>query len=168
MTGALDPGADSWLPSSGERGEDDALVGTLVHRLFQFAAETPADEVVDLAARLMRPEERVTAADASAYITRAIEAWTAMRAQPGVTDLLESGARIHELPFSCVAQNQPGRVLRGTIDCLVRRDDGSIVVIEFKTGARSPSHQIQLDLYLQATRALFPEAAVTGRILYPR
>jgi RecB family exonuclease len=101
-------------------------------------------------------------------VTRAIEVWAATRAQPGVSALLESGERIHEVPFSCVADHQPGRVLRGTIDCLVRRPDGSIVVIEFKTGAPSPAHQAQLDSYVRAACAMFPDAAVTGRLIYPR
>jgi ATP-dependent exoDNAse (exonuclease V) beta subunit len=91
-----------------------------------------------------------------------------MRAQPGVTELLESGEAIHELPFSSVADGQPGRVLRGTIDCLVRRADGSIVVIELKTGAPSPAHQTQLDLYVRAARAMFPESTVTGWVVCPR
>jgi RecB family exonuclease len=147
-------------------------VGTLVHRLFQFAAGLPAApgtaDASDLASRLIRPEERAISADAAASVTRAIHAWTAMMAQPGVTELLESGVAIHELPFSSVAGDQPGRVLRGTIDCLVRRADGSIVVIEFKTGAPSPAHQSQLDLYVRAARAMFPESSVTGRVVYPR
>ena len=91
-----------------------------------------------------------------------------MRSQPEVAELLESGERLHELPFSFLAPGQPGRVLRGTIDCLVRRPDGSIVVIEFKTGAPSPSHQAQLDIYVQAARALFPGATVSGQVVYPR
>lgn len=182
MTELLDPAADSWrppgpletswLPPLGGREQDDALVGTLVHRLFQFAAGLPAPasaaEVADLAARLIRPEERATAADAAASVARAIAAWTAMRAQPGVAELLESGERMHELPFSSVAPDQRGRVLRGTIDCLVYRADGSIVVVEFKTGAPSPTHETQLDIYLRAARAMFPKGTVTGRIVYPR
>jgi ATP-dependent helicase/nuclease subunit A len=172
VTDVLDPAETSWPLPIGGRSDDDALVGTLVHRLFQFAAELPAhptmEAVADLAARLIRPEERALAADADASATRAIDAWTAMRARPGVTELLESGERIHELPFSSVAGGQPGRVLRGTIDCLVRRPDGSIVVIEFKTGAPSPSHKAQLDLYVRAAREMFPGAPVTGSVVYAR
>jgi ATP-dependent helicase/nuclease subunit A len=173
VTAALAPAPESSVGTpSPVDAEDDALVGTLVHRLFQVAAELPAPfgaaDATALATRLIRPEERATAADAPAAVTRAIEVWMAMRAQPGVNALLESGERIHELPFSCLADHQPGRVLRGTIDCLVRRPDGSIVVIEFKTGAPSPRHEAQLDLYVRAARGMFPDAAVTGRLIYPR
>jgi RecB family endonuclease NucS len=48
----------------------------------------------------------------------------------------------------------------------VRHEDGRIVVLEFKTGGRAPHHQRQLDLYLAAARALFPGAAVDGRLVY--
>ena len=88
--------------------------------------------------------------------------------RPEVARLLSSGERIHELPFSYVAPGQPGRVLRGTIDCLVRQPDGSIVVIEFKTGAPSPAHTAQLDLYVGAARDIFPGAPVSGVVVYPR
>jgi len=137
-----------------------------VHRLFQFAEG--ASDVTDLAARLIRPEERATAVDATATVHRAIEAWAAISAQPEVREMLRSGDRLHELPFSAVEHEHPERVLRGTIDCLIRQPDGSIVVIEFKTGNPSPAHQAQLDVYLRAARTLFPGALVTGQVVYPR
>jgi RecB family endonuclease NucS len=43
-----------------------------------------------------------------------------------------------------------------------------MVVVEFKTGAPSPSHDLQLETYVRAVRAMYPETAVTGRIVYPR
>jgi ATP-dependent helicase/nuclease subunit A len=166
VTEALDPGAESWITAPGGRDEDEALLGTLVHRLFQFADGT--GDVPDLAARLFRPEERASVADAAATVGRAIDAWTAMTAKPDVRELLRSGERLHELPFSMVDQEEPGRVRRGTIDCLIRRPGGSIVVIEFKTGSPSPFHQNQLDIYVRAARALFPGATVTGQVICPR
>jgi ATP-dependent helicase/nuclease subunit A len=165
VTEALDPGAESWITAHVGRDEDEALVGTLVHRLFQFADGT--SDVSDLAARLFRPEERASAVDAAATVGRAIEAWTAITEKPEVRELLQSGERLHELPFSMVDQEKPGRVRRGTIDCLIRRPGGTIVVIEFKTGSPSPFHQIQLDIYVRAARALFPGATVSGQIIYP-
>jgi ATP-dependent helicase/nuclease subunit A len=159
------PSETLWLPTTGSRNDhDEALVGTLVHRLFQFA--NAIEQVDELAPRLLRPEERATAADATASIARAIETWTAMTSRPDVARLLDSGERIHEMPFSYVAPGQPGRVLRGTIDCLVRQADGSIVVIEFKTGAPAPSHMTQLDLYLGAARSIFTGVAVSGVLVY--
>jgi RecB family exonuclease len=57
-------------------------------------------------------------------------------------------------------------VLRGTVDCLIVRADGSVLVLEFKTGSPRPSHQRQLDVYLDAARALFPGAPVSGQLIY--
>ena len=171
VTQALDADATPLRTTEFPTNADEALVGTLVHRLFQFSAELPdlrVETIAGLAGRLIRPEERATAANAGATLDRAISAWSSMRAQPGLDALLASGDRIHELPFSCVSPEAPNRVLRGTIDCLVRSADGTITVIEFKTGAPSPAHQAQLDVYLEAARALFPGAAVAGRIIYPR
>ena len=58
-------------------------------------------------------------------------------------------------------------VLRGRIDLLVVRDDGSVVVVEFKTGRRRPEHERQLEIYVGAARALFPGRAVEGCLVYP-
>ncbi len=174
VTHALDPapGADAFRFADAASDQDDALVGTLVHRLFQFGADLPdspsPEDLMRVVERLLRPEERATAADAAGSVTRAIDAWASMKQRPGVAALLESGTRLHELPFSCVESGRPARVLRGTIDCLVRRPDGSMVVVEFKTGAPSPSHDVQLETYVRAVRAMYPETAVTGRIVYPR
>ncbi|MEO6238891.1 MAG: UvrD-helicase domain-containing protein [Vicinamibacterales bacterium] len=170
VTQALDADAAPLRTTEFAGNADDALVGTLVHRLFQFSAELPdsrVETIAGLAGRLIRPEERATAANSGASLERAISAWSSMRAEPGLDALLASGDRMHELPFSCVSPDAPNRVLRGTIDCLVRSPDGAITVIEFKTGAPSAAHQAQLDVYLEATRALFPGAAVVGRIIYP-
>jgi ATP-dependent exoDNAse (exonuclease V) beta subunit len=171
VTETLDPvAARKGMPDAG-LSKDDALVGTLVHRLFQFASELPVsagpEDVAAFTARLIGPDERATAADPSASVGRAIAVWTAMKTQPGVAELLESGDRLHELPFSCQPSGQR-HVLRGTIDCLIRRPDGSLVIVEFKTGAPSPSHQAQLDVYLEAARVMFPDAPVEGRIVYAR
>ncbi len=86
----------------------------------------------------------------------------------GLDAVLESGERTYGLPFSAVAPGESGRVLRGTIDCLVRRPDGSIVVIDLTPGPPAPGDRARLDLYLAAARGMFPEATVTGIVAYPR
>jgi ATP-dependent exoDNAse (exonuclease V) beta subunit len=106
---------------------------------------------------------------------RAIDVWIAIMRQPEVAQLLESGERLHELPFSIVlprpapveGPETPDRVLRGTVDCLIRHADGSMTVVEFKTGRARPSHQAQLGIYLRAVEGLFPDAVVTARLIYP-
>ncbi len=150
---------------------EDVFAGTLVHRLFQFedrlGAAGSEDDQVAIAASLVRPEERATLDDADAVVRRAHAAWKSMKAQPDVATLLASGVRMHEVPFSLRAAGDRGRVLRGTVDCLIRADDGRVTVVEFKTGHPRASHQSQLDVYVEAVRALFPGASVTGRLVYP-
>jgi ATP-dependent exoDNAse (exonuclease V) beta subunit len=147
--------------------------GILVHRLFQSAESFEGhDENAQFAyARaLLQPEERIAVEDIDidATVTTAVTAWRAMRARADVAALLASGRRLHEVPFSMrTVKDGTLVVLRGVIDCLIQKDDGSVVVVEFKTGRRRPSHQQQLDVYVAAARGLFPGAAVEGRLVYP-
>ena len=57
-------------------------------------------------------------------------------------------------------------IVRGTIDCLRRWVDGRLTVFELKTGRVQPDHERQLSLYVDAARALFPDAVVDGRLIY--
>ena len=52
------------------------------------------------------------------------------------------------------------------IDSIVQAPDGSLTVVEFKTGTARSADQAQLDLYVRAARALFPAARVAGRLIY--
>jgi ATP-dependent helicase/nuclease subunit A len=159
-------------------GIRDLTAGTLVHRLFQFGIVPRSgldDDEAAHALRLLKPEERAALEDVEATVAAAVAAWRSMRTREDVSALLASGSRFHEVPFSLLvepgsaphgAENGP-MVLRGAIDCLVRREDGSVVVIEFKSGTPQAFHQRQLDLYVEAARALFAGARVDGRLIYP-
>ena len=153
-------------------GVQDLMVGTLVHRLFQFAHLLPAGatepEEIAFARGLLRAEERAGLEDIDATAEAAARAWRAMRTRPDVTAVLSSGRRLHEVPFS-LATGTAGNeaVLRGSIDCLVQRDDGSVAILEFKTGTRRDSHQRQLDIYVAAASALFPKASIDSFLIYP-
>ena len=68
---------------------------------------------------------------------------------------------------SLIRDDGPTVILRGTIDALIHQHDGGIVVLEFKTGSGRPAHQAQLDTYVQAARALFPDSPVRGMLVYP-
>jgi ATP-dependent exoDNAse (exonuclease V) beta subunit len=108
-------------------------------------------------------------------VAAAVAAWRSMRTRADVSALLASGSRLYEVPFSLLLEavsapqgaGSGPLVLRGTIDCLIRRDHGSVVVVEFKTGTPRAFHQRQLDLYVEAARGLFPGARVDGRLVYP-
>lgn len=89
-----------------------------------------------------------------------------MMRQPEVVQLLERGEPLYEVPFSMLVAGTPPRILRGRVDCLIRHADGSMTVVEFKTGRPAPGHQAQLDVYVHAVQELFPQAGVVGRLIY--
>jgi ATP-dependent exoDNAse (exonuclease V) beta subunit len=144
-----------------------ALVGRLVHRLFAAAQPDSTDALAEeaLARRLLLPEERVESADAEAVVADAVRAWRGLRDRDDVRGLLSGGTCLHEVPFSLRSAGT-STIVRGVIDCLVQRADGSVAVVEFKTGARRPEHEQQLAIYLTAARALFPASAVDGVLIY--
>jgi ATP-dependent helicase/nuclease subunit A len=159
------------LPQEPSVNPIDALVGTLVHRLLQsggdLSAKAPIDELIAVADTLVTPEDRASVADVAATLGRAVDVWLSMVRQPDVARLLASGERFHEVPFSIVFPETPERVLRGTVDCLIRGTDGSMTVLEFKSGQPRASHRAQLDVYVRAVQRLFPDTPVTGRLIYP-
>jgi ATP-dependent helicase/nuclease subunit A len=73
--------------------------------------------------------------------------------------------RLFNLPFSLVDATEPARVLRGTIDCLIRQNDGSLLVVEFSHGGPSSTDDAALELAMRAVRALYPRTPVTGRVV---
>ena len=109
-----------------------------------------------------RHDHRHVASEAAAIYVRAL-------AQPDVATLL-GGDCLFEVPFSMRRDDvDPERgvvIVRGTIDCLRRWSDGRLTVFELKTGRVRPHHERQLALYVDAARALFPDAAVDGKVIY--
>jgi ATP-dependent helicase/nuclease subunit A len=150
--------------------EFEASAGRLVHRLFQFAGVAPSSgdrRAIEAFARgLLRADERAAIADVDALVRIAVDAWESIRRQPAVAALLASGERHFEVPFSAASAGDPSSVVRGTIDCLIERGDGTIVVVEFKTGAARGSHEQQLAMYVDAARRVFPDRVVEGRLIY--
>ena len=147
----------------------DRLAGTLVHRLFQHGlADLPSAEAIAVhAARLARPEELVDVADRGRFFATVAGAYMRLAGRGDVRAWLAAGRACYEVPFSFVAPEMPAAIVRGSIDCLVAQPDGSLLVLEFKTGAPRPEHAVQLATYLAAVRHAFPESAVTGELVYP-
>jgi ATP-dependent helicase/nuclease subunit A len=149
-----------------ESEESDRLVGSLVHRLLQREGlvGTMSDEsIAERLASLVRVEESFAIADRDALLDRAAAAYRAFSTHRDLRGLYQSGAAFHEVPFSLMLGD---RVVRGTIDCLIRAADGGITVLEFKTGRPRPEHRVQTDLYQQAAQALFPGSRVVTQLLY--
>jgi ATP-dependent exoDNAse (exonuclease V) beta subunit len=150
--------------------ESHSLAGTLVHRLFErfgvaLASADRSPAIVDELARVLKDDESVHAPDIEQVFRHGREAYLALCAQPALSEALESGEALFEVPFS-VRPAASSAILRGTFDCLIRRRDGAVTVLELKTGRPAPEHERQLAIYLTAARALFPGTPVEGRLVY--
>jgi ATP-dependent helicase/nuclease subunit A len=161
-TASFDP------PTAGD--SQDSLTGILVHRLIQAGATLEALDAAELAARasaLVSPEERAPVRDFDRIVATAVASWKTLHARSDVAALVSGGECLHEVPFSLQRMSGDTSVIvRGTIDCLVRRADGSVAILEFKTGKQRAWHQEQLALYVAAARTLFPTARVEGHVIY--
>lgn len=159
-------------------GKEEArhrVIGRLVHELVRHEAARPSDrETARRAAReLLRTREALDAGAADEIADAAAGLWARLIQQPDLAALLVRDC-LFEVPFSLRptesgspdAEGGPPRVLRGTIDCLVRHSGGDVTVLEFKTGRPRHEHRHQLAVYVSATRAMFPEASVKGRLIY--
>ena len=158
---------DSTGPEDGEEPAGGRLVGRLVHRLLaRFPPGPAADEAIVLATveALVTDEERAQVPELDAAIARAVALHRRLTSRPDVQALFAEGTAAFEVPVSLV---RDGRVLRGTIDCLIRRPDGALVVVEVKTGPLRPEHQRQLEAYLGAIQALGPAIRATGCLVHP-
>ena len=164
-----------WIEESAAyRGSDgnrssNTTAGILVHRLFQSGRIASPDPTAELAfARtLLRPDESAGIENFDELVGEAVAAWRDLSARNDVASLLSAGRVMHEVPFSMMTRrNDQAVILRGTIDCIVQQDDGSFVIVEFKTGRPHPSHQRQLELYVDAATMLYPGAPISGRLVY--
>jgi ATP-dependent exoDNAse (exonuclease V) beta subunit len=161
-----EPGAqehdDDLIPAA---AAGPAVEGALVHRLLQRCGldAAPGTDPIQLAGRLIRDVERASLARPDESVARAVEMWSVLRSRPDVRAMLESGQPLYEVPFT-VAEG--GATLRGRIDCVVRGSDGSLTVLEFKTGKPDEVHEQQLELYIQAVRAMYPGVPVRGRLVF--
>jgi hypothetical protein len=145
------------------------IVGSLVHRLLERQPVDPSrTAMLDLAAGLLRADERVQPTELPSPVNTAVDRYLALVARPDISALLSSGRRWHEVPVTIVSD---GLRTRGSIDTLILLDplEGSVpraIVLEFKTGALAPWHQRQLDQYVTAAKALLPGANVEGILVY--
>jgi hypothetical protein len=154
------PQHDAWQPKGVDQPSIEA--GVLVHR----ALEAGTDDF----GSLLRDDERALVDDVGALFASAGEALSSIRTHPAVVEIFTDQASIvwrrHEVPFSW--RSPDGSMVRGTFDCLLERTSGAIEVLEFKTGRPAPEHQRQLEAYLAAAQALFPDRSVEGRLIYAR
>lgn len=159
------PSPDEELPPGGDAAlVSGRLQGVLVHRLLQHLGLSVDDEleVREALSRVLRPGERGELDNDPRLAGDVVATYLAVCRRADVRELYAAGDVMHEVPFTL---REPTRVVRGTIDCLIRRD-GTVTVLEFKTGRRRPEHDAQAQLYRAAAAAIFPGAVVDARVIY--
>jgi ATP-dependent helicase/nuclease subunit A len=154
---------------SGADARGARLVGTLVHRMFQRKLEPamPDDLLREQVRRLIGIVERVDVPDVTSTVEAAMGLYRSVRAQPAVAELLDAGRCYYEVPFSYLAPESDGQIVRGAVDCLVVASDGRATILEFKTGHPRPEHQAQIALYARAMESALGQGPVMTRICYP-
>ncbi len=154
-------------PAQGPAPPDDRLVGTLVHRLLQRQLDPHLSEsaIAERVPRVLRAEELVDIGDRIRLSLAVARTYVNLRSRPEVVKLLAAGRCHYEVPVSFQPPGPPV-IVRGRIDCLVERPDGTLLVLEFKTGRPRAEHREQVELYREALGPLFPGRLIETRILY--
>jgi ATP-dependent helicase/nuclease subunit A len=156
------------VASSSRRVEDDRSdrwIGILVHRLLQrqqFVTDCGDDALRQMTLSMLDAAVLAELRDPGEVIEQAIASFRQISSRPDIQDLYRGGRAHHELPFTMMVD---GRIVRGTIDCLIASND-LVTVLEFKTGRPRPEHQAQAEVYRAAAQALFPAATVESRLVY--
>jgi ATP-dependent exoDNAse (exonuclease V) beta subunit len=155
-------------PDGAEQGKTGSglLVGLVVHRLLQRFGMTGLVDDAALATAvetLLQRERHAETATHPETAREIIARFRALREHSELRTEYEAGDVFHEVPFSFFVD---GCIVRGAIDCLIRRADGSVRILEFKTGRRRDEHQRQAELYRRAAAAVFPDSPVTVDVVY--
>jgi ATP-dependent helicase/nuclease subunit A len=157
--------AEPTNPAQTASGGSDLLVGLLVHRLLQrfgVAKEVDDGGIAAAVTECLRREHDTARVDPD--VIRNVSArFRALRDGPELKSHYETGSVFHEVPFSF---SMDGQIIRGAIDCLIRNADGSIRILEFKTGRRRDEHLRQAEIYRRAAEAIFADTIVTVDVLY--
>jgi ATP-dependent helicase/nuclease subunit A len=154
-------------PIDGGFRSNARIVGALVHRLLERQpVALDENQLLEIAAGLLRADERLQQDETSEVIETAVGRYLALVARQDVRALFSEGRRWHEVPVTLTA----GAVrTRGSIDTLILSDSPAgprARVLEFKTGTPAAWHQTQLDHYVAAASALLPGRVVEGILIY--
>ena len=155
---AQEPGeAIEWTATSGSR------YGFSICRPAPPAAEPPGRSPDG--AKVEKPDLFGEITDSAAVQRVSIDGESTKAQLEETAALSGSGEVLLDVPFS-LADPSGARVIRGTIDALIRRDDGSIDVAVVQSGTPTPKQEQTLALCVEAAQRLFPGARVNGRFLY--
>lgn len=137
-------------------------IGRTVHQLFEYAVSIN-EKLEQIADALLSKCPEQTPVDRKKTIRKVTSFYRQLHSHQELTRLLQNGKVEREVPFVLIRENQR---IRGIIDSLILLQDRAIV-IDYKTGQPSENHQLQMGIYLEATRTLFPKHEIEGLIFYP-
>ena len=166
-TVAVVASADASPDVESEAAASSRVIGRLVHRLLQrYGLTDPIDaaQLPGAVAELLRRDERAELAWDARAVEDVIARFQALRASVRFRSNSAHPEVFYEVPFTF---QDGGQMLRGAIDCLIRHADGTIQILEFKTGRPRDEHATQADAYRRAATAIFPGTDVSVEILYP-
>jgi ATP-dependent exoDNAse (exonuclease V) beta subunit len=132
-------------------------IGALVHRAVAAGALRASPE------RRVTLVERVAATHEPTTRGQVAAALAAVGRLPEILALMSEEDVQHEVPLSWRADD--GTTVRAVVDALVHHADGSVTVVELKTGTPRDSDARQLQLYVEAVERLVPGTPVRGRIV---
>jgi ATP-dependent exoDNAse (exonuclease V) beta subunit len=156
---------ESETPTRDHGESSDRQIGILVHRLLQragFNNDLNDEEIRKLAETILSATSPAELGPSEMVTAEAVARFRQISSQEDVRALYRLGQPLHEVPF---AMRVDGRIVRGTVDCLITADD-RVIVLEFKTGRARPEHRAQAEVYRAAAQALFPAKQVESRLVY--
>ena len=165
---------DSGVDASGpEDTEHSRLCGQVVHQLLQrfLGRRVPDSNIAAYATQRLQRELPLRPETIEQLAHRSVGVYHRLCEDPGLVSLRDREF-LFEVPFcfhdpSSRSTSGVAQITIGTIDCLAKGRGNGMTVVEFKTGAARPEHRRQLESYMVAARAMFPDATVDGRIVYP-
>ncbi|WP_260484029.1 double-strand break repair helicase AddA [Sphingomicrobium flavum] len=164
---APEEGEEENYPPPGPEARAAARRGTLLHALFERLPPVARVERRETALRWLKVSGGV---EDAARRDELVDAALAVIEAPDFADLFGPAA-LAEAPIAATLSN--GRVIAGTVDRLLIKDD-RILVVDFKTGRFVPqdpasvptTHARQMQAYADALRVIFPDRRVEAALLY--
>jgi ATP-dependent helicase/nuclease subunit A len=160
-------------PPGGDRAaEDAALHGHLLHLLMEHLPTVPPQDWGAYASLLLTQQDEPVGDD---MIDLLLTEARAILTAPDLAPLFAAEA-LAEVDVTAALPEIGGTRMLGRIDRLVRRADGALMAIDYKSHATVPDRPdqvpveilVQMGCYLSALRQIFPGTPVSVAVLWTR
>ncbi|NOT45969.1 MAG: hypothetical protein HOP14_15315, partial [Acidobacteria bacterium] len=157
-----------FLTAGAPGAESERWLGTAVHGLLRRFGLSPAMSAQELAGHLLADTRNLLemgqVPEREALVERATDTYRRLCGRADVRALMARGQPWHEVPIAAPRDEGPPR--RGSVDLLIQATDGTLVVVEFKTGRPRLDHTEQVEFYRAAVSSAFPGAPVEVHLIY--